>query len=245
MSCEEILDELVKGHVQTMSFTIPEGYTLKQICSVLVDKEICTEDQFYNEVKNGDFSIYSFLNEAPIDETRLEGFLFPDTYTIVLGEDIHSVITRMLNRFVEITDTIGTNNSGLSYRDTVILASIVQNEIKLDEERPLAASVFINRLNIGMKLQTCATIQYILGETKEHLLYDDLAIESPYNTYLNAGLPVGPISCPGKASLEASFNPADTDYLYFVVNPDTDGGHNFSTNSKDFENDKSYYKKNK
>ena len=121
------------------------------------------------------------------------------------------------------------------------MSSIIEREAKIDSDRPLVSSVIYNRLKINMKLQMCSTVQYILGEPKETLTYKDIAIDDPYNTYLYAGLPPGPICSPGKASIEAALYPADTDYIYFVVSEKLDGSHNFSSNSADFEKDKAAY----
>lgn len=227
MSGQEILTELVNGQLFTMKFTIPEGYTTKQICRVFAERGISDEASFWEAVKSGSFD-YAFLEGAPEDETRLEGFLFPDTYTIEVDEPVESVLNRMLARFQEILNDLPENQSGLDLRSSIILASIVQNEIKLDEERPVAAAVFLNRLDINMLLQSCSTVQFLFDEPKATLLNKDLEIESPYNTYLNKGLPPGPISNPGLAALEAVWSPADTDYLYFVAKDDGSGGHYFS-----------------
>lgn len=196
MSSREILTELVNGQLLTMQFTVPEGYTTKQICQLFVDRGISDEASFWEAVVVGEYN-YDFLEEAPRDETRLEGYLFPDTYTIEVDEPVEAVLGRMLARFQEILDTLpAVNQSGLDLRSSVILASIVQNEIKLDEERPIAAAVFLNRLDIDMLLQSCSTVQFLFDEPKATLLNKDLEIESPYNTYLNKGLPPGPISNP-------------------------------------------------
>ena len=122
-------------------------------------------------------------------------------------------------------------NTGLSLNELMALASIIEREGKVDEERPLIASVFYNRLEKGMHLESCATIQYALGERKDKLTYDDLKIESDYNTYKHKGLPPGPIASPGLKSIEAAVSPANVDYLFFVSNGD--GTHTFTTNFKD------------
>ena len=227
MSSQEILTELVNGQLFTMRFTIPEGYTTKQICKVLTERGISDEASFWQAVKSGAYD-YAFLEGAPEDETRLEGFLFPDTYVIEVDEPVESVLNRMLGRFQEILGSLPENRSGLDLRSSVILASIVQNEIKLDEERPVAAAVFLNRLDINMLLQSCSTVQFLFDEPKATLLNQDLEMDSPYNTYIYKGLPPGPISNPGRAALEAVWTPADSDYLYFVAKDDGSGGHYFS-----------------
>ena len=245
MSSREILTELVNGQLLTMQFTVPEGYTTKQICQLFVDRGISDEASFWEAVVVGEYN-YDFLEEAPRDETRLEGYLFPDTYTIEVDEPVEAVLGRMLARFQEILDTLpAVNQSGLDLRSSVILASIVQNEIKLDEERPIAAAVFLNRLDIDMLLQSCSTVQFLFDEPKATLLNKDLEIESPYNTYLNKGLPPGPISNPGRAALEAVWTPAETDYLYFVAKEDGSGGHYFSRTLEEHNRYKAQAKENR
>ncbi len=227
MSAEEVMNELVKGQVIVKTFTIPEGYHLRQICTTFVAEGISTEDAFWDAVKNGQYD-YGFLEGLPKDDKRLEGYLFPDTYTIAEGTPVEKVLDRMLKRFSVIFEGLPENTSGLSMTELVTLASIVENEAKIDEERPMIASVFLNRLRDGMRLESCATIQYHFEEKKSRLLYADLEIDSPYNTYRHEGLPPGPICSPGKASLEAVAQPANTDYYFFVAKEDGSGGHVFS-----------------
>ncbi len=227
MSSPEILEELVKGNLLTAKFTIPEGYTLRQIAKVFAEKGIAAEEDFWQCVKEGQFD-YSFLEGLPADEHRLEGYLFPDTYVIEIDESLESVINRMLKRYQEIWQGLPSKQSKLSDREILILASIVQNEVKLDEERPVAAGVFYNRLAKNMLLQSCSTVQYYFEEPKFPLLTSDTKIDFPYNTYIYTGLPPGPVGSPGKVSLEAAMAPADTDYLYFVAREDGSGGHYFS-----------------
>lgn len=226
-TAQEIMDVLIKGKVVTVSFTIPEGFTLKQIAKTLADKGITTEEEFWRVVKETDFP-YEFLKDLPKTETRLEGFLFPDTYIIPKGWETEKVIDLMLKRFAQVYAELPPNKSGLSMYETVILASIVEAESKLDEERPKIASVFLNRLKIKMPLQADATLQYAFKERKERVLYKDLELDSPYNTYKYGGLPPGPIGSPGKASLEAVCQPAETKYYYFVAWRDGSGRHEFT-----------------
>ncbi|MDF2673718.1 MAG: mltG, partial [Clostridiales bacterium] len=197
---------------------------------------IAKEEVFINEAQNGEFE-YDFLKGIPEDRpNRLEGYLFPDTYEFKSGTTEHEIIDKMLGRFQEIFDEEISGKLGdRRLDDLIIMASIVEREAKVESERPIIAAVFYNRLKIDMQLQSCATIQYILGTNKERLLYEDLEIESPYNTYLNSGLPLGPICSPGRDSLVAALEPADVDYLYFVLKKyDGDGSHNFARNYNDF-----------
>jgi UPF0755 protein len=228
MSLKEIVDRLMKGQTINYKFTIPEGYTLKQICEVLVKKGLADEEEFWRVVREEPFSQFEFLKDLPKDDKRLEGYLFPDTYIVPKGISEKEIAELMLQRFEEVYNQLPLNESGLNFRDTVILASLVELESLVDVDRPLIASVFLNRLQIGMKLDCDATLQYIFPERKSRVLYSDLEIDSPYNTYKNKGLPPGPIGSPGKASLEAVHQPAKTKYFYFVAKKDGSGEHVFS-----------------
>jgi len=226
-NAKEIINILVQGKIVTVSFTIPEGYHLRQIADVLVKEGITTEEEFWRVVSGADFD-YDFLEGLPKNERRLEGYLFPDTYIIPKGWETEKVINTMLKRFAEVYNGLPANKSGLNMRDTVVLASIVEAESRVDKDRPLIASVFLNRLKIKMPLQADATLQYVFAERKERVLYKDLETDDPYNTYKYGGLPPGPICSPGEASLRAVCEPAETDYYYFVAKKDGSGEHVFS-----------------
>ncbi|MGI6588932.1 MAG: endolytic transglycosylase MltG [Peptococcia bacterium] len=227
MNIPQIIAKLVEGKVASISFTIPEGYCLQQIAEVLAKKEIMTEKEFWAVVKEGDFT-YSFLQDLPQTEKRLEGYLFPDTYIIPMGASAEEVIAMMLRRFDTIYKKLPPNKTRLTTHEVVTLASIIEGECLLDRERSIVASVFLNRLKIGQKLEADATVQYILEERKQRVLFKDTEIESAYNTYRNKGLPPGPIGCPGEASLRAVLEPADTNYFYFVAKKDNSGEHVFA-----------------
>jgi UPF0755 protein len=227
MSMSDIMKRLIEGRVALESLMVPEGYQLKQIEKVFVEAGVCDSEDFWDAVANSRFD-YDFLDGINADDKRLEGYLFPDTYWIEKETTAEKVMDMMLRRFDDIFASMPENNTGLTENEIVILASIVENEIKLNEERPLAASVFLNRLRQGMRLESCATIQYHYDVKKPRLLYSDLEIDSPYNTYRNDGLPPGPISSPGAASIRAVFEAPETDYLFFVAKEDGSGGHVFS-----------------
>lgn len=233
----QIIDIIEAGKVATMSFTIPEGYNLRQIAAVMVDKGICTQEEFWRAINEEEYD-YPFLKDLPDVEYRLEGYLFPDTYSIPLGMKVEQVINTMLKRFAQVYDNLPPNETGLSTHEVVTLASIVEGESLVDEERPLVASVFFNRLKIGMKLDSDATIQYLFDEHKERVLFRDLEIDSPYNTYRNKGLPPGPIGSPGEASLRAVLEPADSNYWYFVAKKDGSGEHVFSVTLEEHNRNK-------
>lgn len=237
MDMDEIMQILMDGSQNTLRFMVPEGYTLKQIADKFAETGNGTAEDFLNETENGDFD-FKYNDQMVDGEKRYEGFLYPDTYEIYKNESAHGIIQRMLTRFEQVYDAAAdeatVDTSKYSVFDLVTVASLIEREVKLDEERPLVASVIYNRLNKNMKLQMCSTVQYALGTPKARLMNSDLKIDSPYNTYQNAGLPAGPIASPGQASISAALHPADTDYLYFVLTSAGSGKHNFASTGDDF-----------
>ncbi|MEO0092992.1 MAG: endolytic transglycosylase MltG [candidate division WOR-3 bacterium] len=223
---------LTKGGKSKTLITIPEGKTLKQIAEILEQQGICSKPDLLRQAANE-----SFLFNFGIKAKSAEGYLFPDTYEFEIQSEPEQVLTRMIKRFFSVYNSLlapKTNLSvALSLHEIVTLASIVEAEAKLDDERPIIASVFLNRLKRKLPLQSCATVEYILKERKPRLSVADLKIESPYNTYLNPGLPPGPICNPGKNSLQAVLAPAKTDYLFFVSRGD--GSHQFSKTSQEHQ----------
>ncbi|QZY57002.1 endolytic transglycosylase MltG [Crassaminicella profunda] len=235
MAADEIIKILVNGDTvkDTVKVTIPEGFELKQIAKRLEDEGLVNKIRFIEIAESEDFD-YKFLKHIPKEKNRLEGFLFPDTYEISKNATEKEIIKKMLNRF----DDIFVDNYckraeelNMTVNDIVTLASIIEREAKVDKERPIVASVFYNRMNIKMPLQSCATVQYVLGKRKARLSTKDTEIDSPYNTYKHNGLPPKPIASPGKASIEAALYPSETDYLYFVVSKN--GEHHFSKTYKE------------
>lgn len=216
------------GQIQV---TIPEGKTVKETAEILANAGLGTVENYLQYAATGDFSAYAFIPDSASEPaTRLEGFLFPETYMIDSTWSEEQIFNMMLDQFVKVWadndyDAIIANDGRTIY-EVITMASIVEKEGKIHDERPMIASVFYNRLDIGSKFESCATVQFILGEPKEVLLYADLEIVNPYNTYKNEGLPPGPIAAPGKASIEATLNPAESEYLYFRAK--TDGSHRFS-----------------
>ena len=214
---------------QTTKLTFPEGYTMEQIFSLLEENNICSAEDLYEEAANYKFS-YSFLNEEMLgDASRLEGFLFPDTYEFYEGERAYSVINKFLyNFYTRFTAEMieKTEERGLTIQQLITIASMIEREAADDEDRYNIASVIYNRLEQGMPLQVDATIQYILPERVAVLTEEELSIDSPYNTYLNTGLPPTPIANPGLASIRAALDPADTGYLYYALDTST-GTHRF------------------
>lgn len=208
----------------TRKVVIPEGFELWQIVDLLVENGLGEKDAFYHEIEHGVFD-YPFISQIPRTENRLEGYLYPDTYLFTTEADEHAILDQMLQAFNEkVIPVYYGHGTDKSLDEILIFASVIEREAANDEERPFVASVFQNRLNIGMRLESCATVQYILKERKTVLSNADTAIDSPYNTYLYAGLPLGPIASPGISSIISALNPADTKYLYFLAT--ADGGKN-------------------
>ncbi len=219
----DIIDKLVRGEVVTLKFTVPEGLYIRQIADLLQENGVVSADKFIEACSSRDL-----LEKYGIPFDSAEGFLFPDTYVVAKGLDAHRIVEIMIQRFFEELDRLHFNRySSEKLKRVVIIASLVEREAKADNERPLIAAVFYNRLKKNKRLESCATVQYILGKSKERLLFSDLKIESPYNTYLHTGLPPGPIANPGIKSIQAAISPADVDYLFFVSKKD--GTHYFSS----------------
>ena len=260
MSTEEIMELLQNGRRAEVSFTIPEGYTVKDTAEKLAEEGmIASADEFYAACEEDWEDMFWFLEGIDVPEdpsgtvsakaNRLEGFLYPETYRVPVGASAHDIVERMLDQFNAVftplwNDAGGTEGgtvNGLTVQEMMTLASLVERESKAATDRDKIASVIYNRLNIGMKLQIDATVLYALGEWKDRVLYSDLEVDSPYNTYRYAGLPVGPIASAGKASIEAAINPATTDYIYYVLKGDGSGEHNFAEDAATFEQYKAEY----
>jgi UPF0755 protein len=227
MTAREIIGKLVRGETGYRQFTIPEGFTIDQIAALLESQNIVPAARFKAYAAGA--VPYDYINPAPNVKYKPEGFLFPDTYRISAGTGEEQIFKMMAAQFDRQFTPAMRNRAaeiGLSVRQVVILASLVEKEAQLAQERPLIAGVFLGRLKKEMPLQSCATIQYILGYAKPELTVQDTELPSPYNTYQNMGLPPGPIASPGLAAIQAVLNPAATDYLYFVANKD--GSHVFS-----------------
>ena len=226
------LSDPAGGQAGFVKVTIPEGFELRQIADRLEEAGLIDRDVFYNLVESGQFD-YAFVREIPKRENRLEGYLFPDTYSFSKTADTEqTIINAMLKRFEEVVYTQENRSRaralGLSMDEAVTLASIVEREALGENDRKDVSSVFHNRLASKEfpYLQSCATVQYILKERKAVLSEADTQIKSAYNTYQVKGLPLGPIASPGAASVEAALYPNRTDYLFFVLG--SDGVHHFS-----------------
>ena len=228
MSARQVADKIARGEVYTHPITFPEGLTIRQMAAIYESKGFGDAKSFIAAAAHGDL-----VHDIDPTAADLEGYLFPDTYTLPRRATADQLVGRMVAGFKkaltpDIVDT--ANGRGLNVRQLVTLASIVEKETGAKEERPLVAAVYSNRLRIGMGLQCDPTVIYALeraGRYDGNLRRDDLHFDSPYNTYRYAGLPPGPIANPGRASLAAAASPADAEYIYFVSK--NDGTHAFAT----------------
>jgi UPF0755 protein len=221
---------------------IVEGLSNKQIAAFAESEGLWPAQEFLDACAAFD-APYDFLSDEP-GAGRLEGFLFPDTYNLPPNPDPEDLIIRMLNRFETVFDADMRDKAaelGLTPRDAVTMASIIEKEIKRPEERELCSSVIYNRLNAGMPLQMCSTVLYALDKRKVSLTDEDLLVDSPYNTYRSGGLPAGPICNPGAAAISAALNPEDTDYIFFVVKDEETGEHFFTSSNDEFLSAKAAY----
>lgn len=222
-SPQEILDTLVHGRVLTHPVTIPEGYTCRQIAALLARRGLAEQEPFL-KITGDPQTARRYGFQAP----GLEGFLYPDTYHITRGLAPENVVDMLVERFREMVQPLDTaiQASGMTLEEVVTLASIVEKETGLAAERPLIASVFLNRLRRGMRLESDPTVIYGIQDFDGNLTREDLRRAAPYNTYMISGLPPGPIANPGIDAIRAVLFPTRTDYLFFVSR--NDGSHQFS-----------------
>lgn len=225
---DELIARLNAGDVvkeDTVVFTIPEGFTAKQIAEKLAEAWNQPADVFLKMMNSG--AGLTAVNTLKIPEDaslrhRLEGYLFPETYELAKDSTPQEVVEAMLEQLTKKLDSIPDWQAqlaerGLSLHELLTVASLVEREVVVDEERPLVAGVIYNRLKKGQSLEIDATVQYLLDKQKERLLNKDLKVESPYNTYRNPGLPYGPIGSPGLASIQAALAPKASEYYFYVT----------------------------
>ena len=232
MSVEELLNALVNNASfdNTANVRIIEGLIIEDMAKSIAEQLSLDYDKLVELMKNAEYfrADYKFLSDNQEIED-LQGYLLPETYNVYKGLNEEEIIRFLLTQFekyYESTILPAMGNTNLSFKELITLASIVEKEAVLKEERSTIAGVFLNRLEIDMMLQSCATVNYIHGEWKERLTNEDIAVISPYNTYINTGLPPTPINSPGKASIEACLYPETTEFLYFLAKGD--GSHYFS-----------------
>jgi len=219
----KVLDILRRGLVIRHSVTIPEGFALAQIARELEKNDLVDTAQFLALATDPNMA-----EKYGLSEPTLEGYLYPDTYRFFRGQSPLSIIDAMMKRFFEVISPLRTSieASGMTLNQVITLASLIEKETGQVEERPVIASVFLNRLKHGMRLESDPTVIYGIKDFNGNLTKPDLTQPTPYNTYVIPGLPPGPIASPGKESIQAVLFPAKTDYLYFVSK--NDGTHQFS-----------------
>jgi UPF0755 protein len=240
MEYEDILKQLRQGPPITyVDITIPEGWTAKKISDRLAAVTGVDSNNYLQLVTSGNALVqYPFMAASKAPTRNLEGYLYPQTYRIE-KKDISAgdFLNMQLQEFQKRTEGLPwTNAQGLGRTpyEIIIIASLIERESMVPDERPLVASVVYNRLRIGMRLQIDATVQYALPVWKDRLTLQDLAVESPYNTYKILGLPPGPICNPSLSSIEAALSPATTDNVYYVLSGDNSGRHVFTKTYDEF-----------
>jgi UPF0755 protein len=241
-----IHDFLVAGAQNLGKVTIPEGWTSSKIARHLEAEGVCSASDFMAATRSPEL-----LSQFNVPGKSLEGYLFPDTYFVPRPFPATTLVQLMVKTFFDTVGRIEPDQTALgkpNFRDALIVASIVEREYQVADEAPLIAAVFYNRLRLNMGLESCATLEYIITEIQqkahpEYITIEDEKLNSPYNTYKWAGLPPGPISNPGRTALEAAFQPARTDYLYFVLRDSQSGRHFFSRNLNEHNQAKYLYLK--
>ncbi|MDA3951979.1 MAG: endolytic transglycosylase MltG [Spirochaeta sp.] len=224
MTPVEMIATIVSGDAvfDELTITIPEGWSANDIELYLEAQGLFTKEQFQEAVVMGArYRDFPFLADLA-DDTILDGYLFPDTYRIFADSTPEGIVLRMLGRFAERTDAAllaEIRSQERSLHEVLTLASIVQHESANDAEMPVVAGVFWNRLQIGMRLESDATVNYVLGTSKRQPTFADTEVQHPYNTYENEGLPPGPIGNPGLPAIRAAVYPAEHDYLFFLHKP--------------------------
>lgn len=242
ISAAQLLDALVEGRSTIrVKVTFPEGSTVRRMASIL-ERMAGVDSALFMRLA----ADRSFLSSIGIDAATAEGFLMPDTYFIYWGERPQTIITRMVDlhrSYFNDRRRKEAATTGLSPYQVLILASIVEGEARVDDERAIVAGVYLNRIRRGMKLQADPTLQYVIPDGPRRLLSADLHLDSPFNTYRYAGLPPTPINNPGRASIDAAIHPDTNDYLYFVARADGSGRHTFSRNGAEHQSAVSGYRK--
>ena len=227
----QVMRRLTSGAIMQTAVTIPEGFTIQEIAVTLEDQGVMPAQVFLAAAADP-----VIRQDAGIQASSLEGYLFPSTYYVSHHTKPSELVRRMVRQFQEATRGLDWSQADarrLSRHQIVTLASIIEKETSKDDERPLVASVFYNRLKLRIPLQSDPTVIYALNDFDGNLRRVDLDVKSPYNTYRVVGLPPGPIANPGLASLEAALHPAASHYLYFVSR--NDGTHFFSTTLAEHE----------
>jgi len=252
---ERIIEMLNNGETiqpETFKATIAEGLTVEQIAELLADQGIVDKAKWLDLAANpeklqpsGGMTLPAFIKQIPNQEGMkfaLEGYLFPETYEMLVESTEQDIMFRLIQELVAKLKGLPEdwdeqmNKLGLTFHEMLTIASLIEREVALDDERPIVASVIYNRIKKKMRLEIDATVQYALAEHKDRLLIVDTKIESPYNTYLHAGLPPGPIASPSLASIHAALYPEESKYLFYVTKKDGTKGHLFAETLKQHQN---------
>lgn len=227
MTIPEIATVITSKKDDSVKITFPEGWTSKEMEARIKKQELGNADNFSELVKDpGYFKEkygYDFLKDLP-KEATLEGFLFPDTYFFAKNITAEGIIKKMLDNFGnKLADNLKEEikKQKKDIYEIITMASIIENEVRSEEDRKIVSDIFWGRIGAGQPLQSCATLAYILGVNKKQYTFEDTRVNSPYNTYLNKGLPPGPISSPGLVSIKAAIYPTKTEYNYFLSDPKT------------------------
>ncbi len=223
MTIPEIAMAITQKKEDSIKLTFPEGWDSKKMAKRLSENGL--DGEAFLEIVNNPLTLkekYNFLQDPKIK--NLEGFLFPDTYFFKKDESAENIIVKMLGDFntqfsVAAREDLARRN--ISILDTIIMASILEKEVRSDSDREIASGIFWDRIKNGQALQSCATLAYVLGENKKQYSYEDIQTTSPFNTYLNRGLPPGPICNPGLSAIRASIYPKDSNFNYFLSDPET------------------------
>ncbi|MCF0136255.1 MAG: endolytic transglycosylase MltG [Lachnospiraceae bacterium] len=246
MPMEVIMVELQEGaKEESVTITIPEGWSVRQIARYLEEKEICLASDFEEACNRTDynFDYYDLLTNASSREFLLEGYLWPDTYEVIPANGAEGVVKRMLREFERKWENNGEwtermKEMGLTLDEVMTMASCIEREAQVSYEAPMVARTLFNRMDEGMTWGLNSTILYAMGKEgtgDDTVLYSDLEIKSGYNTYMYLGYPVGPICNPGRTAIEAVLEPAEGDWLYFIAYEDGTGEHLFTSDYSEFE----------
>ncbi len=230
-SLNQLLDDLLDAPLEMVRVTIPEGLTRRQTAGRLRAAGLADSARFVAATESPEL-----IAELGVEAGTLEGYLFPETYFLPPDVTEEEIARHMVAEFFRVLDdslAVRLPELGLSLHQAVTLASIVEGEAMVAEERPVIAAIFHRRLGLNRRLESCATVEFALGVQKERLTNEDLQVVSPYNTYRHSGLPPGPICNPGRASLHAALHPPQTDYFFFVARGD--GTHEFSRTNREHE----------
>lgn len=261
MDLGQIMDELLTGNaaVDTVKITIIEGWDIRKIANYLVDEKKFqfTKEEFIDAAKVENFTDFVFLQEIPDERKKnevghapLEGYLFPDTYIVYQDASPQDIMRKMLDQFEKVyNESIMERAQELEMTmdDIVILASVIQREARVSEEFAKISAVFHNRLDKQMRLESCAPVQFLINEDRWKFTEEEMKIDSPYNTYVYEGLPIGPIASPGRFALVSAVNPFEEfmdpkkPFLYFVLKDPKTGEHIFNVDYNQHLRDKREY----